>query len=829
MKVSSRLNLLIAAALMLSVVFTAQPAAAQPQRRAVAEMSLNSPFVPGEVVVGFTGGKTAQSYQAQAAELAQTMNGQLVGRRGNAALISFAEDADVGDLAARISGLPGVAFAEPNYIYSVPEFVQDPFDPSLQRQVVLRRVKPGPQTENKSLMAVPVQALKSMKSIRGGTVQATYPNDPYLWWNGGWDWVGASIVWPNATPSAGVCVLDTGVDYQHPDLGPVETGGVVVKGYDYVNGDTDPMDDFGHGTHVAGIIAARMNNKQGISGVSNGKVVAVKVLSSQGWGTSYDIAAGIRYCANRPDVKVLNLSLGGYGASQYIYDTIKYAVNTKGKLVVAAAGNSGQNDPYFFPARFSNKAEFPEFADKVISVAASGQVNEDPPGSRQYYVDYNCKADYSNYADWVTISAPGTWIYSTTPWDKPFYMNWNWGASPRYEGLDGTSMATPFVAGAAARRWGLVPAATNEQITQNLIALTPIHTLDYAGDGACWPGQMHEKSQVNVASLLRRGGMWGRVLDASTGLPLPGAQLLAYQGTALRGTGVVGVDRSGPYPWEQDPTRVYVSFHTWADVINLPVGGSYALKLNKTGYTAGEQTAFRTYAPATILGGDWTFGGATGVPPLSARLDAVLGWRWFWRWDLAAPDTFYSDLDMNVWLPNVPNHDQPAPFIVGPEGNSFGFLEGSSAGAMGAFPFARFKRDGNDWNGMIEDITIANRPAHGGLVANPALPYYPGSYYVMVTDWGQTIDHDNDPNTPPIPQMGVYHVPWLYIWKDGQIKFFTQMDIQDPGGTCNAHWWKAARITSSPASASPTYTAIGVCGDDTIVPYSGTVQSPPSK
>jgi subtilisin family serine protease len=106
--------------------------------------------------------------------------------------------------------------------------------------------------EEGRLRRVSTQLLRSMKSIRKGKTQTTYPNDPELWWNNGWDWIQADVIWPNATVAKNVCVLDTGVDYLHKDL----TTTRVLKGKDWVNNDADPMDDNGHGTHVAGIISA---------------------------------------------------------------------------------------------------------------------------------------------------------------------------------------------------------------------------------------------------------------------------------------------------------------------------------------------------------------------------------------------------------------------------------------------------------------------------------------------------------------------------------------------------------------------------------------------
>jgi len=170
-------------------------------------------------------------------------------------------------------------------------------------------------------------------------------------------------------------------------------------------------------------------------------------------------------------------------------------------------------------------------------------------------------------------------------------------------------------------------------------------------------------------------------------------------------------------------------------------------------------------------------------------------------------------------------------------------MEGEPYGTLNAFPFALFKRDGGwvDWV-PVEDITIRSRLAHAPLAANAALPYYPGEYVVMITDYGQTIDFDldgcgdnfgygfdpdYDPAADPdcsggtlgIPLMGVYSEPQLYIWKDGVIKLFVEMGFQAPGDPCNAHWWKAASISSG-VSGIPTYTPINVCGDvPGIAPY----------
>ena len=99
---------------------------------------------------------------------------------------------------------------------------------------------------------------------------------------------------PSSTTVPLVAVIDTGVDYTHPDL-----VGKIIKGRDFINADNDPMDDYGHGTHVSGIITARVNNGYGIAGISpKSQVLAIKAISSQGYGSDFDIAQALTYAAN---------------------------------------------------------------------------------------------------------------------------------------------------------------------------------------------------------------------------------------------------------------------------------------------------------------------------------------------------------------------------------------------------------------------------------------------------------------------------------------------------------------------------------------------------
>ncbi|WUW21677.1 S8 family serine peptidase [Streptomyces sp. NBC_01463] len=187
--------------------------------------------------------------------------------------------------------------------------------------------------------------------------------------------IGAPEVWKREDPSGAaadgagvtVAVLDSGVDYSHPDLGGgFGEGHKVVAGHDFVNGDDDPMDDNGHGTHVAGIIAGRAAAKGGVTGVAPGaELTAYKVMNANGEGTTSDIVAGIEAAidpANPHRADVINLSIGGYGDGSDPLGLAATAATRAGVVVVAAAGNEGPG---------AGTVGSPAAADGVIAVGAS--------------------------------------------------------------------------------------------------------------------------------------------------------------------------------------------------------------------------------------------------------------------------------------------------------------------------------------------------------------------------------------------------------------------------------------------------------------------------
>lgn len=212
-----------------------------------------------------------------------------------------------------------------------------------------------------------------------------------------------------------VAVIDTGVT-RVPDLRQT----VFVEGYDFVNDSTDASDDNGHGTHVAGTIAQSTNNNYGVAGVAYAtKIMPLKVLSTSGGGTVADIAESIRFAADN-GADVINMSLGGGGASQVMQEAINYAYD-KGVVIVAAAGNSNQNASAY-PARYP----------KVISVSALDSTGK--------------KAPYSNFGAGVDISAPGG-SENAKILQETINPRTN---EPMFAEFQGTSMASPHVAGVAA-------------------------------------------------------------------------------------------------------------------------------------------------------------------------------------------------------------------------------------------------------------------------------------------------------------------------------------------------------------------------------------------
>ncbi|WP_222595607.1 S8 family serine peptidase, partial [Microcystis aeruginosa] len=309
-----------------------------------------------------------------------------------------------------------------------------------------------------------------------GTIspQATFPNDPsfnQLWGlhNTGQSGgtadadIDAPEAWDIQTgdPNLVIGVVDTGVDYNHPDLagniwtnpGEIANDGIDndgngyiddIRGWDFAYNDNDPSDVDGHGTHVAGTIAGKGNNGVGVTGVAwNAKIMPLKFLNDQGSGSTSNAILAINYATDK-GVKLTNNSWVGDGYSQALYNAIN-AAGQAGALFIAAAGNDSLNidvSPHY-PSSYN--------LANIISVAATNR------NDQLVTFDNTGAGSGSNYGlTSVDLGAPGSDIYSLAP-------------GGGYATLSGTSMASSHVAGAAALLWSQNPTWTAQQVKNTLM------------------------------------------------------------------------------------------------------------------------------------------------------------------------------------------------------------------------------------------------------------------------------------------------------------------------------------------------------------------------
>jgi thermitase len=322
------------------------------------------------------------------------------------------------------------------------------------------------------------------------TVEAAdVPNDPSY----PSQWALAKIDAPDAwttdhgSSSVVVAVVDTGVSLSHPDLASKIVGSVNFSS-------SATADDVnGHGSHVAGIIAAATNNGVGVAGLGwNTDLLDVKALDDSGSGLYSNVINGITWAADH-GADVINLSLGGTMDSPALESAVDYAWS-KGAVVVAAAGNSASSAP-FYPAYYPN----------AIAVAAT--------------TDLDKLASFSDYGDWVDVAAPGISIYSTVPGG--------------YQYMSGTSMAAPYVSGLAALLFA--EGLTNDQVRSRIQS-----TADNIGVAGIGSGRINAYRAVTqtsspsaptnaTAPAITGSAVVANTLQASTGTWTGSPTSYAYQ------------------------------------------------------------------------------------------------------------------------------------------------------------------------------------------------------------------------------------------------------------------------------------------------------------
>ena len=364
---------------------------AVPQSPAQYGYGYGAESVPGELVVGLEPGAPSGAAQAVSATV-QGFGGRIVDEIPEISAIKVmvpegSEQAVMG----MVQSLRDVDYVEPNYIA---EMLAEPDDEHWDKQWDMRKI----------------EAPRAWDLVKGSK----------------------DIV---------VAVVDSGIDYTHPDL----KGGYTPGGYDYVHDDNDPYpvgdgigEDRGvaHGSHVAGIVGATIDNGKGIAGLAQVSILGFRVLDDEGRGSYWNVAKGIVEAA-KAGAKIINLSLGGPKSGKVMESAVNFA-QAAGTLVIAAAGNTGRRG-VLYPARY----------EAVIAVSSTDKHDNLSP--------------FSSYGPEVELAAPGGGertppegnIYSTVPGNGYAYMR-------------GTSMAAPHVAGVAALVWSVNPELTAEQVRKIL-------------------------------------------------------------------------------------------------------------------------------------------------------------------------------------------------------------------------------------------------------------------------------------------------------------------------------------------------------------------------
>jgi subtilisin family serine protease len=392
------------------------------QNRSQSASSMQGEYVPGEVLVKYKNTVDNTVANSNSKNFGYRIKKKILNKetnRGAFHLLGADKNADIFSVIETLKQNSDVEYAQPNYIYRA--MTND--------------------TNYSDLWA--------LKNTGQSVTAATYTGNPGT---AGKD-IDVETAWglQSDCSSVVVAVIDSGVKYDQADLVnnmvngsytcPTGTG---IYGCDFVDGDNDPMDLNGHGTHVSGIIGAEGNNSQGITGVcQTAQILAVRVLDAAGSGTTTGIIAGLDFAAGtasgQGNAKIINMSLGG-GGYDYALETSITNAASNGVVVVAAAGNSGLDHTYYpsIPCDYPNP--------NIICVAAANQSY-----AMAAFSDYDAHPDTA--ARKVDVGAPGTNILSAYIQEETAISNsmdstftgWTFSGGWGYELCNGFSSPVPLI------------------------------------------------------------------------------------------------------------------------------------------------------------------------------------------------------------------------------------------------------------------------------------------------------------------------------------------------------------------------------------------------
>jgi len=507
---STRFSIAVIAIALVVVALTVRSSAQSPDPRR---------FVVGEVLVKFSPGTNANA-RAEAHRVAGGVQLAEIART-RVQRVRVAAGQELATI-ARYQRNPNVLVAEPNYIRSIPTPLA-PGDGSAPGDYYFAEQWALDNTGQSFFCIIPAFCFYS------GTPDADI-DAPEAW-----------AISDGSGSIVTVAVIDTGIDYTHPDLAANYVGGD-----DFVFHDSDPMDDHGHGTHVAGTIAAAMGNltgtparPEGVVGVApHARIRAYKVCRADGTCDDFAIQQAIAR-AITDGVNIINMSLGDTVYSQSLDDAVQDAWNA-GLVIVAGAGNNDTTE-LFYPAA----------SEHVISVAAFDEDHRRP--------------SFSNYGDWVDIAAPGNVIVSTYPMAE-CPSSTTAGDIGCYNWNTGTSMATPHVAGAAALVWSRNDVTSNAQVVDILLnsadgrGVSPVRLDSWTIHGGL---NLHDAMTYGLGNLppSADAGADRTVLDSDR----DGAETVTLDGSASS-------DRDGSivsYEWREGATPIGMAARV---DVSLPVG-----------------------------------------------------------------------------------------------------------------------------------------------------------------------------------------------------------------------------------------------------------------